>query len=94
MLLDLRGSVDQVDVGSQLRKQRRDGLRAVLEVVVHRDDDVVSSCADSGEKGVVLTEVAEQVQANDAGNWSTEFSDHVPAVIGAAVDHEDEFPVG
>ncbi len=85
--------VHDVEALVQLGKEFRDLLGRVLEVVIERDDDLVSRCADPGQESVVLSGVSHQVEAADEVVGGRQLDDPSPARVAAAVVHEDELVV-
>ena len=57
-----RAPVDHVEPLGERGEQLRDLLRRMLQIVVHRDEDLAARRADSGQKGVVLTVVAHEME--------------------------------
>ena len=90
VLPGLRRAVDRVVTLAELFEQLRDLLGGVLQVVVHRHDDVVACGADAAQQCIVLAEVAHQVDAADPVVPGGELLDHPPAAVAAPVVDEDE----
>ena len=63
----------------------------VLQVVVHRDDDVVAGGTDAAQERVVLAVVAVQADAAHALVLEREPAHDVPRAVAAAVFDEDHF---
>jgi hypothetical protein len=62
----------------------------VLQVVVEGDDVVAGRLPETGQVGVVLPVVAEQVQRHDVGPGARLLGDDLPAPVLAAVVDEDQ----
>ena len=73
-----------------LRDQPRDLLGGILEVVIERDYVAVTCLPDSHQEGIVLTKVAHQADASDAGVRRGSRDDDLPAPIRAPVIDEDD----
>ena len=65
-------------------------LRWILEIVVEGDDVSIASCPDADEQGIVLPEVAHQAKAANPCVRLSRCGHDLPALVGAAVDHEDD----
>ena len=65
--IPFRRSINDVVPFRELCQQPRDLLRRLLQVVVHRDDDVVAARTNAAQECVVLTVVAHQVDALISG---------------------------
>src|SRR5665648_104388 len=89
MLLLTGHAIDEVDLPRGKRgEQGEDLIRAVLEVVVHRHDDLVLDASDPGEQSVVLAVVATQLDRSDFGVGCRELLGDVFSAVDAAVDDE------
>ena len=88
--IPFRRSINDVVPFRELCQQPRDLLRRLLQVVVHRDDDVVAARTNAAQECVVLTVVAHQVDALISG-WRPQRFDRRPAGVAAAVVDQDDF---
>ena len=62
-LFGFRRSINNVESLFQLFEQSRDFFGWMLQIVIHRHDQVVFRRADAAEQGVMLAIVAHQIQA-------------------------------
>ena len=89
MLFFQRVAVDKVGAALNRLDQKWNVLGPMLEVVVHRDDEVTTRLPDTGER-VVLPEVAAQVDAAYLLILPCQLVDQSPRVVGAAVIDEHD----
>jgi hypothetical protein len=89
LLLDRR-AIDDIVGFRQHGQEPGDLLRRVLEIVVERNDHLALRRADPAEEGVVLPEVADQVDGPQPGLGCCELTDALPARVGAAVVDQDD----
>ena len=92
MLLLVGHAVDEVDQGvAQRTDELVDLLRTVLQVVVHRDRDVVGGSGQPRDERVVLTVVAtHQHRLDDPGVLALQLAGHGIGVVDRAVHHQDD----
>jgi hypothetical protein len=69
--------------------QLRNLLRRVLEVIIHRNDNVIASSADTEKQRVVLAKVAHQAKPEDLRTALCEVLHDRPASINASVVNQD-----
>src|SRR5215207_4821024 len=79
-------------VGARLdcRHQLRDVLRRVLEVAVHRHDDLAAGACEPGVHGRVLPEVPLEADSANPVVRAAQALDLAPGPVGGAVVHEDQ----
>src|SRR5665213_3421463 len=65
-------------------------LRRVLEIIIHRHDNVVASPPDTEEQRVVLAKVAHQAKAKDMRTALCEVLHDGPASISTSVVDQDD----
>jgi hypothetical protein len=70
-----------------------DFFGTVLEVAVHDYDPVALGVVEAGGDGIVLAEVAGEIDAFYLGVDSALFHDLVPGVVGRSIVDEDDFIV-
>jgi len=66
----------------------------MLQIVIHGEDQFVVRLTDAAQKGVVLTKVTHQVDADDARAGGTQLCNHAPAFISAIIVNEQDFIIG
>ena len=67
-----------------------DLVGAVLQVCIHRDDDIALGAGEATLQTGGLAVVATELHPPDVGVLLTELTDHLPRLVGAAVIDEDD----
>src|SRR5262245_4294921 len=91
MLFHLSDTVDDVVSLAKSRDQLCDLLGRMLEVVVHRDGDLVLRRSNAAQERAVLAIVTQQVDAAQPRSLGGKPRDDVPATVAAAVVDEYDF---
>ena len=89
MLLRLGCPVNDVIPFLEAGYEARNLFRRILQVVVHRHDDVVFRQPDAAEQGVVLAVIPHEVDTLNAGEALRQRGNHIPASIAASVVDEN-----
>jgi hypothetical protein len=90
LLLGLRRPIDGVIVGRERRQHWRNFADRILQVVVHRHNDLMLRGPDAAEKRVVLSVVAAHPDASHSMVGAGQILDDRPRMIAAAVFDEDD----
>src|SRR5258708_2659713 len=92
MLHCLRNAVDDVAPNLYWPQNPRKLFWRMLQIVVHRYGDIVLGFTNAAERGIVLTEVAQQVNATDPRILVRQVADMTPTSINAAIIDQNDFP--
>src|SRR5687768_15324527 len=90
MPLLARCAIDHIVPLRQLVQQDGYLLGGVLQIIIERYDDLATRRANAGQKRIVLTKVAHQVNAVDKGVRLRQAANDLPAPIAAAVIDQDD----
>jgi hypothetical protein len=85
--------VDDVVSLAGLVHERRDDLGRMLEVGVHRDDEVAGRCGEAGGQGDLVPEVPRQPDPPEALVVTGRGFDRLPGGVGRAVVDDDDLPL-
>jgi hypothetical protein len=85
MALLVRRPVDDVDLGGERRQHRGNFAHGMLQVIVHRDDDVVLRRSYAAKQGIVLTIVSAHAQPAHAMVRAGQIYNDRPRTIAATI---------
>ena len=87
-------SVHHIEPLVEAGQQFRNFFVRALQIVVERDDDFMTGCANAAKQGVVLTMVAAHANATHPRVVVGQSADRGPGIVTAAVFDKDDFKAG